>query len=229
MSEYGTKPEDFGTIAVTLRHHASLNSQALLRDPITIDDYLASPYLIEPVRKLDVGGSAHIDGAAAVVLTSSERARDLKSKPITILGAVQGTGPVPLAYYGPPDLTRSFHAYVAPELYRQAGLGPQDVDVAEFYDPNTVQVLLQLEDYGLCPKGEGGPFAASGAIKVGGEIPVTTHGGSHSEGYIQSYGNIVEAVRQLRGQAGPRQVANPRVALATGGDRTGASALLLGI
>ena len=225
---YGTKEEHLGAIAVTLRHNASLNPQALIREPITLDDYLASPYTIEPLRAMDIGGAAHIDGAAAVVLTSADRARVLQKPPVFVLGAGQATGPAPIAYYGPPDLSVSHHAYVAPRLFERAGLSPADVSVAELYDPNTVQVLLQLEDYEFCPKGEGGPFAASSAIGHGGRIPITTHGGSLAEGYLQSFGNIVEAVRQLRNEAGARQVRDAAVALATGSDRTGASAVLLG-
>ena len=228
MALYGTKEEHLGAIAVTLRHNASLNPHALIREPITLDDYLASPYTIEPLRAMDIGGTAHIDGAAAVVLTSADGAPALRKPPVFVLGAAQATGPAPLAYYGPPDLSVSHHAYVAPKLFGRAGLGPADVSVAELYDPNTVQALLQLEDYGFCPKGEGGPFAASPAIALGGRIPITTHGGSLAEGYMQSFGNIVEAVRQLRNEAGERQVRDAEVALATGSDRTGASAVLLG-
>lgn len=232
MQAYGTTHEHLGAIAVRQRANAAANPRALKRDPITLDDYLASPWISEPFRLLDC--CLETDGACAVVVTSAERARDLRRPPVDIAAAAWAGGH---STYSPPapgglgdDLTTSSAARLAPRLYAMAGLGPHDIDVAELYDCFTWTVVVQLEDYGFCRKGEGGPFAASEALGIGGELPVNTHGGFLSEGYVHGINHVAEAVGQLRGDAGPRQVDGAEVALSTGQPGyvlAGTSALLL--
>lgn len=235
MLAYGTTREHLGHVAVTQRANAAANPRAVKRDPIGMDDHLASRRIAEPFGLLDC--CLETDGACAVVVTSAERARDLRHPPVDIAAAAWGgghsayssaaRGPAP-----PPhaNLTTSSAARLAPRLYAMAGLGPRDVDVAEIYDCFTWTVLVQLEDYGFCAKGEGGPYAASGATRLTGELPVNTHGGFLSEGYVHGINHVAEAVQQLRGEAGERQVPGAEVALTTGQPGhvlAGTSALLL--
>ncbi|MCG5211728.1 thiolase C-terminal domain-containing protein [Streptosporangium soli] len=212
MTKYGTKAEHFGQLAVTQRANAVRNPRALMRTPITMDDYLASRWIAEPFRLLDC--CLETDGACALVVTTAERAADLRRPRVLVSAAAWGGGDSFLSG-GRVDTTVSAAAELAPRLYRAAGIGPEEVDVAEIYDCFTYSVIVQLEDYGFCAKGEGGPFAASGAIGPGGRIPVNTHGGFLSEGYVHGINHIAEAVSQLRGDAGERQVAGAQVALST--------------
>ncbi|MEV5711828.1 acetyl-CoA acetyltransferase [Actinoallomurus sp. NPDC052274] len=227
MIKYGTTHEQLGSIAVGQRANAVKNPRALKRDPITIEDYLASRWIAEPLRLLDC--CLETDGACAVVVTSAERARDLAAPPVLISGAVWGGGDSFFSGQGG-DFTVSEAARIAPRLYATAGVGPEDIDVAELYDCFTYSVLVQLEDYGFCAKGEGGPYAASGATRLDGPLPVNTHGGFLSEGYVHGINHIAEAVAQLRGTAGDRQVSGAQVALSTaqpGYVLAGTSALIL--
>jgi acetyl-CoA acetyltransferase len=168
-----------------------------------------------------------------VVVTSADRARDLRRPPVLISGAVWGGGDSFFSGAGPAggtDFTVSEAARIAPRLYAMAGAGPADIDVAESYDCFTYSVIVQLEDYGFCAKGEGGPYAESGAIRLGGTLPVNTHGGFLSEGYVHGINHIAEAVAQLRGTAGDRQVPGAEIALSTaqpGYILAGTSALIL--
>ncbi len=212
MLRYGTTHEQLGAVAVAQRAHAADNERALQRAPITMDDYLASRWVVEPFRLLDC--CLETDGAVAVVLTSAERARDLRHGPVLIRGAAWGSG-FTLYSNQQPDLTVTPAAAMARRLWSLAGLGPSDVDVAELYDCFTYTVVVQLEDYGFCEKGEGGDFVASGATRLGGRLPVNTHGGFLSEGYVHGLNHVYEAVSQLRGDAGARQVAGAEVALCT--------------
>ncbi|HEY7488196.1 MAG TPA: acetyl-CoA acetyltransferase [Streptosporangiaceae bacterium] len=232
MIRYGTTHEQFGHVAVSQRANAVKNPRALKRDPITLDDYLASRWIAEPFRLLDC--CLETDGACAVVVTSAERARDLRQPPVLISGTVWGGGDSFLsgAGSGPDgtDLSVSEAARIAPRLYGMAGVGPGDIDVAELYDCFTYSVIVQLEDYGFCAKGEGGPYVESGATRLDGALPVNTHGGFLSEGYVHGINHIAEAVSQLRGTAGDRQVPGAEVALSTaqpGYVLAGTSALIL--
>ncbi|MFB9208958.1 acetyl-CoA acetyltransferase [Nonomuraea spiralis] len=213
MLRYGTKEEHFGRLAVTQRANAAKNPRALMRTPITLDDYLAARWIAEPFRLLDC--CLETDGACAVVVTTAERARDLRRHPVLISAAAWGGGTSHLSGTAPADPTVTAAAALAPRLYAQAGLGPRDVDVAEIYDCFTYSVIVQLEDYGFCAKGEGGPYVDSGATAMDGELPVNTHGGFLSEGYVHGVNHIAEAVAQLRGEAGERQVPGAEVALST--------------
>lgn len=205
MLRYGTTEEHLGQIAVRQRAHAAKNPRALMRTPITLDDYLASRWIAEPFRLLDC--CLETDGACALVITTAERARSLRRTPVLISAAAWGGGQ---SFLSGADPTVSAAATLAPRLYGQAGLTPADIDVAQLYDCFTYSVLVQLEDYGFCAKGDGGPFAASGEGP-----PVNTHGGFLSEGYVHGINHLAEAVSQLRGDAGDRQVPGARVALST--------------
>ncbi|MFI6325989.1 thiolase C-terminal domain-containing protein [Nonomuraea sp. NPDC050556] len=210
MVKYGTKPEHFGQVAVTQRANAAKNPRALMRTPITMDDYLSSRWIAEPFRLLDC--CLETDGACALVITTAERAAGLRRTPVLISGAAWGGG---MSFLSTDDPTVSAAATLAPRLYGQAGVGPGDIDVAQIYDCFTYSVLVQLEDYGFCAKGEAGPYVASGATALDGELPVNTHGGFLSEGYVHGVNHIAEAVSQLRGDAGDRQVPGAEVALST--------------
>jgi acetyl-CoA acetyltransferase len=226
MECFGTTSEQLGAVAVTQRDNAIANDRALMRSPITLEDYLASRLIADPFRLLDC--CLETDGACAVLITSRERAADLAQPPVTIRAWASTIGPDDLSKPAG-DLTRSCASLVAPRLFGMAGHGPSEVDVAELYDAFTFSVVVQLEDYGFCPKGEGGPFVASGAIARGGAVAVNTHGGFLSEGYVHGMNHVAEAVSQLRGQAGARQVPGASVALSTAqpGYLTGASSALL--
>ena len=212
MLKYGTTTEQFGQVAVQQRANAVLNPRALSRRPITLADHAASRWVVEPFRLLDC--CLETDAACAVVVTSAERARDLRRPAVSISAAAWGGGHTFLNE-GRRDLTATGAAALAPRLYAMAGIGPADIDLAELYDCFTYSVLVQLEDYGFCAKGEGGPFVASGATALGGALPVNTHGGFLSEGYVHGINHLAEAVQQLRGEAGERQVPGAEVALST--------------
>src|SRR5581483_4925655 len=170
MLRYGTTHEQLGAVAVRQRAYAVKNPRALKRDPITMDDYLASRWIAEPLRLLDC--CLETDGACAVVVTSAERARDLRQPSVLISGAAWGGGDSFFSGPADTDFTVTEAARIAPRLYGMAGVGPADIDVAELYDCFTYSVIVQLEDYGFCAKGEGGPY-----VESGGGPPVNTHGG----------------------------------------------------
>ena len=215
MSTFGTKPEHLGAVAVACRKHAQLNPAAIMcGKPIGMDDYLASPMISDPYRLLDC--SLEADGACAFVVTSAERARDLKQRPVYLTGFGQGQ-PFPAD-----DIVTRDDPFnlgltaAAPRAFAMAGITASDVDFAEVYDPFTFQVIQQLEEAGFCKRGEGGPFVEGGRIELGGELPVNTHGGLLSEAHVLGMNHVVEAVQQLRGAAGARQVQGAEVGVVTG-------------
>ena len=214
MHEYGTTPEQLAEVAVTLRHHASLNPNAHKRDPITIADVLKSKLIASPLHILDCAIVS--DGAAAAIVTSAERARDLRKKPVHLLG--QGYG-LRHSHIGDTELTTTGAVDAGRGAFRTAGLKPADMDLAQIYDCFTITVIVELEDLGFCAKGEGGHFIEGGRIGLGGALPVTTHGGLLSGGHPGLGGgffHVIEAVRQLRGEADGRQVKDAEVALVHG-------------
>lgn len=224
MHEFGTTSEQLAAIAVACRKHASLNPKAFKRDPITVADVLASPLVSTPLHLLDC--SPISDGAGALLITSLERARDLKAKPVRILGTGQAQSYYHLAHLAratgarPEDksrfgLTRTVQSVAAQRAFGMAGVKPTDIDVAQLYDSFTITVLMQFEDLGYCAKGEGGAFAEGGRIELGGELPVNTHGGLLSFGSSGGINHIIEAARQMRGECGDRQVPDAQLALAT--------------
>lgn len=214
MQRYGTTCEDFGRISVLSRNNALDNERAMMRKPMSLDDYLASPWIAEPFRKFDC--CLETDGAAAVVVVSAERAKDLPHRPVQIRGAAWGGG-VNFANNGTKDLSESPAKLIAGRLYDAAGLGPSDIDFAELYDCFTYNVLSQIEGYGFCEPGEVPDMLKDGAFdRAGGRLPLNTHGGLLSEGYLHGMNHVYEAVEQIRGDAAHRQVANHDVALVTG-------------
>jgi acetyl-CoA acetyltransferase len=220
MYKYGTTRDHLAEVAISTRENARNRPSALMRAPMTRDDYFAARMISEPFCLFDY--CLECDGAVAVVTTSAERARDLRQPPVYVTASAQGGSGdwgQAITWMGMPDdsFASSGHRPVARDLYRRAGLGPEDVDVALIYDHFTGMVLMQLEDYGFCPIGESGAFVADGNIRyLGGTIPVNTHGGNLSDAYIIGFTHVVEAVDQLRGTA-VNQVANAEVALVTGG------------
>jgi acetyl-CoA acetyltransferase len=212
MFEYGTTREDFGAIAMAFREHAVRNPEAVMRKALTLDDYLAARLIVDPFGLYDC--SLVSDGAGAVVVTSMERARSLKSRPVAIKGF--GTFNNTKGWFLDDHMISTSAAESAQQAYRMAGLGPKDVDTAQIYDCFTYMVLTQLEDYGFCKKGEGGPFVESGAIGPGGSIPVNTSGGLLSCYHLGDLTGMAESIRQLRGEAGERQIKDCDVVLTTG-------------
>ncbi len=232
MHLYGTRREAFAEVAISTRENAKNRPKARKRTPLTLEDYFAEPLIAEPLCKLDF--CLETDGAVAVITTTMDRARDLRQPPVQVVAAAHGGrrewGRAFAGFSMPdPDFASSGHAPVAARLYEKAGVGPDDVDVALIYDHFTPMVVMQLEDYGFCARGEGGPFVESGAIRYeGGSIPVNTHGGQLSEAYIIGMTHVVEGVEQIRGHA-INQVAGAELALVTGGPATlPVSGLLLG-
>jgi acetyl-CoA acetyltransferase len=216
MHQYGTTFEHLAAVAVTTRYHASLNDNAMMREPISVEDHHNSRWVVDPFRLLDC--CLETDGVAAIVLARADRAKDMKQRPVHVMGVAEGHPDSPMSITQRPDMTIFGVAKAAPRAFAMAGVTPDDVDVAELYDCFTPTVLLQLEDYGFCDKGEGGPFVESGAVALGGSLPVNTHGGFLNEGYVHGMNTLAEAVAQIRGTAGPRQVEGARVALSTGAD-----------
>ncbi|MBN9524646.1 MAG: acetyl-CoA acetyltransferase [Alphaproteobacteria bacterium] len=227
--KYGTTAEQLGQVAITFRENAGRNEAAMQRAPITMDDYLASRMIVEPFRMLDI--CLESDGACAVLITGKDRARDLRQKPVYITGGAYGGGPSQgddlFDAIRWPDHSQNYAAYIADDLWGSAGLKPEDVDVAEIYDCFTYSVLMQLEGLGFCRPGEGGPFVQEGHLARNGRLPTNTHGGLLSEAYIHGTNHVLEAVRQLRGTAGARQIADAEIALTTAGAMTCGSAMLL--
>jgi acetyl-CoA acetyltransferase len=215
MHEYGTTHEQMGAVAIAMRRHAQLNPAALMHGkPLTMADYLASPMLADPYRVNDC--CLETDGAAACIVTTVERARDLGKPPVYIMGAAAGQ-PYPAdEITNRKDFHRTGLSIAAPEAFRMAGVTPADADFAQIYDCFTFEVIQQIEEAGFCARGEGGPFVENGAIELGGRLPVNTHGGLLSEAHSLGIGHIVEAVKQLRGSAGARQVADAEVGVVTG-------------
>jgi acetyl-CoA acetyltransferase len=214
MHQYGTRPEHLGMVAVSHRQWACKNPQAQLYGrPITLEDYLNSPIIAEPYRMLDM--CLVSDGGAAFVITTAERARDLPRKPIYVLGV--GFGEAMRELWWEKQNYTTLAVQTAKETaFGHAGISLKDVDVAELYDCFTMEVLMQVEDYGWCAKGEGGPFIAAGNIAPGGTIPVNTGGGLLSGYYMADWTPFTEAVIQLSGQGGERQVPNAKIALVSG-------------
>jgi acetyl-CoA acetyltransferase len=212
MLKAGIDERHLGAVAVTQRKHAESNPRALMRKPLTMEEYLAARMIVEPLRLYDC--CLETDGAVALLVTTAERARDLKKTPVLISGAVWGGGHT--LFSNQQELAQTAAWRSAPRLFAMAGLTPADVDVAEIYDPFSFAVPMQLEAYGFCAPGGGGDFVLSGATALGGELPVNTHGGFLSEGYVHGLNHACEAVSQLRGEAGARQVPNAEIALSTG-------------
>jgi acetyl-CoA acetyltransferase len=220
MALYGTTRDHFAEVALAIRENAVTNPRAVMHDrPLTREDYFAAPMIADPHCLYDF--CLETDGAIAVIVTTAERARDLRQKPVSVLACAHGGARDwgrSIYWMNMPDavFASSGHGIVAQRLYEQAGIGPQDVHGAQIYDHFSSQVILQLEDYGFCPRGEGGPFVGSGAIRRDGALPINTDGGQLSCGYVWGMTHVREAVEQLRGTA-INQLPDPGVMLVTGG------------
>ncbi len=214
MHLYGTTKEQLGEVALAARAWAQLNPDAYSRTPLTMEEYMGARMIVDPFGKLDC--CLVTDGAAAVVMTRADRAGDLARPPVAVLGAASMTTHANIAAM--PELTETALAECGPRALAQAGLTTAEIDVVQLYDAFTINPILFLEDLGFCPKGEGGRFVADGAIAPGGKLAVNTNGGGLSCVHPGMYGlfTIVEAVRQLRGECGQRQVGNARTAIAQG-------------
>ncbi|MCD1638170.1 MULTISPECIES: lipid-transfer protein [Stutzerimonas stutzeri group] len=230
MHTYGATSEDFGRVAVAARDFAATNPNAFFYGkPITLEEHQASRWICEPLHLLDCCQES--DGAVAMVITSAERARDLKQKPVIIKGASQGMAP------GQQSMTSFYRdditglpemEVVARELYRQAGVGPDAIQTAVIYDHFTPFVLPQLEAFGFAPKGEAKEFVRAGHHARGGKLPINTHGGQIGEAYIHGMNGVAEGVRQVRGSAA-NQVDSVEHVLVTAGTGVPTSGLILGV
>ena len=214
MHEYGTTREQLAEVAVAAREWAKLNPKAFMRDDLSVEDVIDSRMVSSPLSILDC--CLVTDGGGAALVTSAERARDLAKAPAYLLGAGEAHWHRNISQM--PDLTTSAAAESGTRAYEMARLGPEDMDVVMLYDAFTINTVLFLEDLGFCEKGEGGPFVSGDRISPGGELAVNTNGGGLSYNHPGMYGLLllVEAVRQLRGECGERQVADTNVALVHG-------------
>ncbi|WP_370208550.1 thiolase [Pararhodobacter marinus] len=228
MHQFGTTREQLAEVAVSARKWAQLNPDAFMRDDLSLEDVLGARQVSSPLGVRDC--CLVTDGGAAVVMVSAERARDLRQKPVYLLGGAAETTHRWISQM--PDLTVSGTAEAARRAYAQAGVSAADVDVVELYDAFTINTILMLEDLGFCPKGEGGRFVADGAIAPGGRLPVNTNGGGLSCVHPGMYGlfTMVEATQQLNGTAGRRQVAGAELAVShgNGGVLSSQAVLVLG-
>jgi acetyl-CoA acetyltransferase len=227
MAVYGTTSEHLGWVAVTCRKHASMNPNAVMREPITLDDHQNSRPIVDPLRLLDC--CLISDGAVAIIVTAADRAQGLRKPPVYLWGMGQGHT---LQTFEHPDWWYLPHQNdCVSRAYRMAGVSPAEIDVAQLYDNFTIAVLLWLEHAGFCAPGESGPFVEGGErITFGGKLPINTAGGNLSESYMQGWLHVVEGVRQVRGECGDRQVPGAELCLVTGRGMTlnTSSCLVLG-
>ena len=210
MALHGTTPAQLAEIAIAERRFASLNDNAVMRDTINVDDYIAARFICEPLRLYDY--CLVNDGGVALIVTTTERARKMRKKPVVIRGIGRSdmnreATSLRSRFF---DFYHTAHKQAADDVYANAGIGPGDVDLVQIYDSFSAHVLYALEGFGYCGVGEAGAFIANGAIGPGGKLPVNTSGGHLSESYMQGWNHQVEMVRQLRGETGARQVTNAR-------------------
>jgi acetyl-CoA acetyltransferase len=214
MDLYGTTSEQMGAVAVTLRDYAKIRPGTLgFGKPITLADHQVSPMIADPLHRLDC--CRDTDGGAAILITSADRAKTLGSKPIYILGG--GTGHNIVNWHN--GSVYEHHDNIRPaadRAFRMAGMTIEDIDVTQLYDPFTISVIMQLEEYGVIPYGQGGPFAAEGGLRADGKMPTNTGGGQLSAFYAAGFTPLAEAIWQLRGDAGPGQLRNVNTALVSG-------------
>ena len=228
LHTYGATSEDFGRVAVTMRKHAATNPHAwFYQRPITLADHQASRWICDPLHLLDC--CQETDGGVAVVVTTLDRARDLAHPPAVIAAAAQGSGPdqyVMTSYYRDDLTTLPELGVVARQLWARSGIGPADLDVAVLYDHFTPFVLVQLEELGICGRGEAAGLVGDGGLELDGLLPVNPHGGQLGEAYLHGMNGISEAVRQIRGTA-VNQVPGAARVLVTAGTGVPTSALIL--
>ncbi|MDN5893381.1 MAG: lipid-transfer protein, partial [Nocardioides sp.] len=229
MHEFGATSEDFGRISVLCRKHAATNPKAWFHGkPITLEDHQNSRLIADPLRLLDCCQES--DGGQALVIVSAERARDLPNPPAVITGAAQGVGPQQISmssYYRDDIDVMPEVRLVADQLWSQSGLGPGEIDAAILYDAFTPMVLLQLEEYGFCGRGEAPGYIRDGNLELDGRLPINTNGGQLGEGYIHGVNGIAEAVRMIRGTSVNQPSKSLENVLATGGSPVPHSAIVL--
>jgi len=227
MHEYGTTREHLGNVAIAARRHAQRNPFALMRDrPLDMETYLAGRVIGYPLTLYDC--CLESDGALACIVTTVERARDLRQKPVMIHSVAQASGPNPvhLANYNNSPTMETTSRWCADLLWSRSALKPRDMACAQIYDAFTPLVIMGLEDYGFCARGEGGPFSEGGRIELGGALPVLTSGGGLSEAYVHGFNLLLEGVRQIRGTS-VNQVPGCSATLVTGASGVATSAVVL--
>ena len=228
MMETGATEEDLAAVVMKQREYSVLNERAVRRNPLTLDEYFSRNYVVEPFRTVDC--TVEVDGAVAMVVTSVDRAGDSPVTPAVIEGGAwvtgRGSGLDIADLHSWPDFSRNCQHLLAPRLWESAGLGPSDVDVAEIYDCFSPAVLYGLEALGFAERGEAGSLIRSGETGLTGRIPTNTHGGLLNEGYIHGMNTVSEAVLQVQGRGGSRQVAGAEVSVATSGVLVDGSAIV---
>lgn len=213
---FGLTDRQLGAVSTTIRRHGSLNPAAQLQREVSMEEYLSSPYIARPLRLLDC--CLRTTGAGAFVMTSKERARDLRQPPVVMKGAGYAASTTSRRHHWTqrPEFPFRTTRKAAQRAFAMADVSPDEVQFAEIQDPYSIQVVLQLEDCGLCAPGEGASFVEDGRIALGGRLPVNTHGGQLSHGYLLAMTHVIEAVRQLRGECGVRQVVDAELGLVSG-------------
>ena len=229
LHETGQDSTDLAAVAMAQRCYAETNQRAVRRGQLTAEDYWDSPMVVDPFRAADC--TVEVDGACAVVVTSLERARDLRHPAAVVAAGSYRAGPRSGLDIGDHlswrDYSRNYTTWLAPDLYRQADVTPDDVGFAEIYDCFTSTVLMGLEGMGLCGRGESGAFIRSGGTALDGRLPTNTHGGLLSEGYLHGMNTVAEAALQVQGRGGDRQVPNRDVCVVTSGALMDGSGLIL--
>lgn len=206
--QYGTTTKQLAAVSVAFRRHASMNPDAIMQKPISIEDHESSRQIVAPLRLLDY--CLINDGGLAMIVTSLERARSCPKTPVRIL-ATTTAGALSYSSLPPEDYFYDALSECADAVYGEADIAPEDVDVAQIYDNFSTNVLFTLEGFGFCKRGEGGSFVQGGTLELHGDLPSNTSGGHLSESYMQGWNLNIEGVRQLRGEAGERQVAGAKI------------------
>jgi acetyl-CoA acetyltransferase len=229
LHETGQGERELAGVVLAQREYAQRNERAIRRRPIDLASYLEAPFVVEPFRAPDC--TREVDGACAVVVSSLERARDLRQPPVVVRAGAYRAGPRAGLDIGDHlswrDYTRNYTSWLREDLFAEAGLAAADVTFAEIYDCFSSTVLMGLEGLGLCGRGEAGAFVASGATRLDGALPTNTHGGLLSEGYLHGMNTVAEAALQIQRRGGDRQVPRPDVGIVTSGALMDGSALLL--
>jgi acetyl-CoA acetyltransferase len=231
MIETGTTYDHLASVVLAQREYAADNDRAIRRTPLTREEYLDTPFVVDPFRSHDC--TSEVDGACAVLVTSLERARELAQPPAVLEGAAwvtpPGAGLDMGDFFGWDDWSRNCQSFLAERLWTSAGIGPEDVDFAEIYDCFSSVVLFGLEGLGLVGRGEAGDFVASGETSLNGSLPVNTHGGLLCEGYLHGMNTVAEAVLQIQGRGGVRQAPNANRCVVTSAALQDGSALVLAV
>ncbi len=213
MELYGTNEDQFAEIAITMREHAMLNDNAIMKKPLTVEDHHTARMISDPYRLFDC--CLESDGATAVVVSGRDYAKDTRA-PVSLIGVAEGHPDSPSTITQRPDMLELGLSKAAPRAFEMAGVKHKDIDLAQVYDCFTGMVIAEIEDLGFCEKGEGGSFVEGGRIRLGGELPVNTHGGLLSQAHIAGMNHIYELVRQLRHEGGAAQVPEAEIGLVTG-------------